>query len=206
MRSSARLAARGETERERDRLGDREGLSRRFAGRPWTPLPGGGLLRRGGGEREYDGLRRRRRGGLILRLRPAGVPLRLRTYLRGGDLERLRERAGERDARRRLAGGLRLGLSLKRRSRSRRGVGDSSFCLRLFGGGERDSDREADRRGERRGGLGLRPGDLRLGGGERVRDRERELLSREAELRLGGDLNLRGGGDRERFGEIDRDL
>jgi len=183
--SRSRSRQKGRGERDRDGLASRD-LLKRLAYLPedifLSPLR---LLRRaGGGEGERDleseGLRRRR-GGLMLRFLPMGVPLRLRGYLRGGDLERLREPDGERgEILRRLAGGgLRLFLVLYRRSRSRGGEGEIERGLRLvLGGGEREIEREVDRRG----GVGLRmvAGDGRLrggGGGDRDRVRERELLS-----------------------------
>ena len=106
--SSPRRVGRGERDRDRDG----EGLSRLFDSFPF--LKGGrswvGLLLR---DLEYEGLPRRRRG-LMLRFLPAGVPLRRLAYLRGGDLEGLRDSDF---IRRRLAGGgLRLPLSLNRRS------------------------------------------------------------------------------------------
>ena len=209
--SRPRREGRGERDRDLDGLVSRD-LVKRLAYLPeddifLSPLR---LLRRGGGMDERDleseGLRRRR-GGLMLLFLPTGVPLRLRGYLRGGDLERLRERDGERgDILRRLAGGgLRLFLALYRRSRSRGGEGEIERGLRrLLGGGEREMEREV----ERRGGVGLRMvvGDRRLrggGAGDRDRVRERELLSREGERRRGGDLILLAMGDRVSLEVID---
>jgi len=210
--SRPRREGRGERDRDLDGLVSRD-LVKRLAYLPeddifLSPLR---LLRRGGGMDERDleseGLRRRR-GGLMLLFLPTGVPLRLRGYLRGGDLERLRERDGERgDILRRLAGGgLRLFLALYRRSRSRgEGEGEIERGLRrLLGGGEREMEREV----ERRGGVGLRMvvGDRRLrggGAGDRDRVRERELLSREGERRRGGDLILLAMGDRASLEVID---
>ena len=203
--SRFRREGRGERDLDLDGLVSRD-LLKRLAYLPeddifLSPLR---LLRRGGGigerDLESEGLRRRRSGVMLLFL-PTGVPLRLRGYLRGGDLERLREPDGERgDILRRLAGGgLRLPLALYRRSRSR-GGGEGEIergLRRLLGGGEREMEREV----ERRGGVGLRMvfGDGRLrggGGGDRDRVRERELLSREGERRRGGDLILLAMGER----------
>jgi hypothetical protein len=117
-----------------------------------------------------------------------GVPLRLGGYLRGGNLERLREPDGERgDILRCLAGsGLRLSLTLNRQSRSRgRGEGGIERNVRrLLGGGEREMEREVERREDV--GLRIAVGDGRVrggGGGDRDRVREREPLSREGKRR-----------------------
>lgn len=162
------------------------------------------------GEIDLEGLRTlgRLRGGVLL---PAG--LRRLRYLRGGDLERLRDLDEDvKEIPRRRRGIMSSSLYLRPFPRLGGGVGEGDLGRRLRGSERvRDRDREKDARrlgvgggeSEGLGDLGLRASGDALRGGVRE---DRELATREGDrlLEAGGDLYRRGG-ERDLRGVMERE-